>query len=170
MSSVNDELRADLFCFSFQLEICIPVRMKYKCKKKPDRFYYICGNVVLPNHQAKIADFVKKAYCNYFGVKLGDRDKPFTPHVCCKTCVENLRDWKNGKRKSMPFTISIVLREGKYHITYCFFSMINLKGINHKNKHDVQYPDVPSAIRPIHHGPDLSVLAPDVNTEYSFDS
>ena len=27
--------------------------------------------------------------------------------------------------------------------------MINLKGINHKNKHHVQYPDVPSAISPI---------------------
>ena len=26
--------------------------------------------------------FVKNAYRDYFGVKLGDQDKPFVPHVC----------------------------------------------------------------------------------------
>lgn len=48
--------------------------------------------------------------------------------------------------------------------------MINLKRINHKNKHHVQYPNVPSAIRPIPHGPDLPVPEPDGNMEYSSDS
>ena len=47
--------------------------------------------------------------------------------------------------------------------------MINLKGINH-NKHHVQYPDVPSAIRPILHSPDLPVPEPDGNMENSSDS
>ena len=49
----------------------------------------------------------------------------------------------------------MVLREGKDHITDCYFSIINLKGINHKNKHYVQYPDVPE---------------PSGNMEYSSDS
>ena len=84
MSSVNDELSADLFFFLFQLDICIPVRMDRKCKNNPDRFCYICGNVVLPHHQEKITDFAKKACHDYFGVKLEDQDKPFTPHICCK--------------------------------------------------------------------------------------
>ena len=48
--------------------------------------------------------------------------------------------------------------------------MINLKGINCKNKHHLQYPVVPSAIRPIPHSPDLPVLKPDGNMEYSSDS
>ena len=39
----------------------------------PYKFYNICDNVVLSNHQAKIIDFVKKAYHDYFGVKLGDQ-------------------------------------------------------------------------------------------------
>ena len=47
--------------------------------------------------------------------------------------------------------------------------MINVKGINHKNKHHVQYPDVPSVIRPIPHGPDLPVSEPDGNMQYSSD-
>ena len=54
----------------------------------PDRFCYICGNVVLPKRQAKIIDFVKKAYCDYFRVKLGDQDTLFITHVCCKRCGE----------------------------------------------------------------------------------
>ena len=64
--------------------------MDCKCKNNPDRFCYICGNVVFPYHQAKITAFVKKAYRDYFRVKVGDQDKPFTPHICCKTCVEKL--------------------------------------------------------------------------------
>ena len=45
--------------------------------------------------------------------------------------------------------------------------MTNLKGINHKNKHCVQCPDVPSAIRPVPHSPDLPVPKPDVAMESS---
>ena len=71
--------------------------MDHKCKNNRDRFCYICANVVLPNCKAIISDF-KKVYGDYFGVKLGDQDKPFASHVCCRTCVENLRDWRNCKR------------------------------------------------------------------------
>ena len=69
--------------------------MDHKCKNNPDRFCYICGNVVLPNHQTKITDLVKKAYHDYFGVKLGDQGKPFAPHIFCKTCeeLEGLEEW-----------------------------------------------------------------------------
>ena len=35
--------------------------------------------------------------------------------------------------------------------------MTNLQGINRKNKHCVQYPDIPSAIRPVPHGPSLAI-------------
>ena len=56
--------------------------------------------------------------------------------------------------------------EGKDYITDCYFCII-LKGINCKNKHYVQYPNVSSAIRSIPHGPDLLVPEPDGNMEYS---
>ena len=52
-------------------------------------------------------------------------------------------------------------------LTDCYFCVINLKGINFKNKYHVQYPDVPSTIRPIPHGPELLVPEPDGNMEYS---
>ena len=44
--------------------------------------------------------------------------------------------------------------EGNDHITDYYFRVINLKGINRKNKHHVQPPDVPSAISIIPHGLD----------------
>ena len=48
--------------------------------------------------------------------------------------------------------------------------MINLKGINRKNKYHVQYPDVPSAIRPIPYSWDLPDHELDVYMEYRSDS
>ena len=70
--------------------------MDCKCKNNLERSCYICSNVVLPNYQAKITNFVKKAYYDYFEVRLGDQDKPFAPHVCCKTCgeLEGLEEWE----------------------------------------------------------------------------
>ena len=77
--------------FSFQLEICIPVRMNHKCMNYPNRSCYICGNVVLPNCPAKINDFVKKAYRDNFGVKQGNQDKTFAADGCYKTYIEYIR-------------------------------------------------------------------------------
>lgn len=143
--------------------------MDLKCRNHHDRFCYICRHVVLPDRRARITDFVKKSYHAYFRVKLGDQDKPFAPHICCKTCVQNLRDWRNKTRKSMPSGVPMVWWEGKDHITDCYFCMTKLQGINHKNKHHVQYPDVPSAIKPVPHGPGVPVPEPDVNMDLSSD-
>ena len=62
--------------------------MDWMCKNHPNRFCYICGHVVLPDCQAKITDFVKKAYQAYLGVRIRDQDKSCAPQICCKTCRE----------------------------------------------------------------------------------
>ena len=139
--------------------------MNRKCKNNFDWFCYIFGNVVLPNRQAKVTDFVKKTYYGYFGVKVRDQDKPFAFHVCCKICVKNLWDYGNGKNRSMPFTIPIVWREEKDLIEDCYFC-INSKGINPKNKNHVQFPDVLSVKRPTPPWPDLLTKA-DGDMEFS---
>ena len=64
----------------------------------------------------------------------------------------------------------MVWKEVEDHITDCYFFMTNLKGINHKNQHNVQYSDFPSATRPILQIRDLPVLEPAGNMEYSSDS
>ena len=73
--------------------------MNRNCTNDRDRFCYICGHVVLLDSQAKITDLVKKTYKEYSGVILRHRDTPFAPHVCCKTFVKNLLDWKIKKGK-----------------------------------------------------------------------
>ncbi|KAK3869726.1 hypothetical protein Pcinc_024954 [Petrolisthes cinctipes] len=45
--------------------------------------------------------------------------------------------------------------------------MINLQDINRKNKHHVQYPEVPSAIKPVLHGPEVPIPEPDIIRESS---
>ena len=57
----------------------------------------------------------------------------------------------------MPFGVPMVWREGKDHVTDYYFCITNLKGINRKSKHHVQYPDVPSAIKLVSHGPYIPV-------------
>ncbi|KAK3885795.1 hypothetical protein Pcinc_010030 [Petrolisthes cinctipes] len=45
--------------------------------------------------------------------------------------------------------------------------MINLQGINRKNKHHVQYPEVPFAVKPVPHGPEVPIPEPNVIMESS---
>jgi hypothetical protein len=63
----------------------------------PNCFCYICvcGEFMIITHQRNI----RKVYYAYFGVKLGDQDKSWTPHKVCQVCVEGLRKWSNGKKK-----------------------------------------------------------------------
>ena len=57
-----------------------------------DRFCYISGNVILAGRLAIITDFVKRAYHPYFGVKFGQQDKSFAPHVSCDKKSEKITD------------------------------------------------------------------------------
>ena len=61
-----------------------------------NRFFYICGEVTSTHRKANITSFVKKTYFSYFGIKLGDQNKEFVAHICCKTCVQLLRRWKSN--------------------------------------------------------------------------
>ncbi|GFT81650.1 uncharacterized protein TNCV_3674651 [Trichonephila clavipes] len=73
----------------------------------------------------------RKVYFAYFGIKLGDQDKPWAPHVVCSLCVEELRQW------------------------------FQVQGFNLKNRKDISYSTIiRSAIRPAPHGPDLLITSP----------
>ena len=59
----------------------------------PNKFRYICGNFVVKKQHRNITDFVKKVYYAYFGIRVGDQDKPWAPKKVCCICVEELRQW-----------------------------------------------------------------------------
>lgn len=129
------------------------------CRNKPDVFCYICGEYTLAMHRKGITSFVKRAYQAYFQVKLGDQDKSWAPHTVCKTCVEYLRRWTKGSKTSLKFGIPMVWREPSDHESDCYFCAINTTGINRKNRSNLQYPDLPSARRPVAHCEELPVPA-----------
>lgn len=130
------------------------------CLNLPDNFCYICGEYVVKKHQRKITDFVQKVYHAYFGVKLGDQDKPWAPHKVCAVCVEDLRRWSKGKKKTFRFGIPMIWREQRNHSDDCYFCSCDVTGYNTKNKKVISYPNLPSALRPVPHSPEIPVPLP----------
>ena len=92
----------------------------------------------------------------------------WSSHIVCHNCEEMLRDWTKGKRKGLPFGVSMVWRESQDHVTNCYFCMVNTKDVGKKNRHKISYPSIPSAIRPVPHLKNLQsrflVVFPQVQT------
>ena len=84
------------------------ISSRRSCVNDPNVFCYICGEYTLEHNQKLITDFVKQACLAYFKVKLGDRDKPWAPHIVCKTCIEHLRQWTKKQRKGLRFATPMV--------------------------------------------------------------
>jgi hypothetical protein len=60
----------------------------------------------------------------------------------------------------MPFAVPLVWREQKDHLTDCYFCLTKISRIFLKSKHSIQYPSLPSAVRPMLHSQDLPVSKP----------
>ena len=74
------------------------------CINNPDKFCYICGKVTLLNQKSYITPLNKKRKLQgLFRIDLGDQDKPFSLHICCKTCTVILHRCNNKKIKSLNF-------------------------------------------------------------------
>ena len=69
-------------------------------------------------------------YHDYFGIKLGDPGKFWVSHIVGKTCVEHLHQWKNDKRNSLTFGVSMIWREPQNHHNDCYFCAFDLVGVN----------------------------------------
>lgn len=128
-----------------------------KCLNSPDSFCYICGSFTIPCQRTNISTFVRQAYFAYFKVKIGDQDKSWAPHKVCKQCVESLRMWTKGTRDKFPFGIPMIWREPRDHSSDCYFCIVKTSGYNKKNKCKIEYPSLPSAIRPVPHSAEIPV-------------
>jgi hypothetical protein len=128
-----------------------------KCINDPNSFCYICGVYILEKQSRRITDFVRNVYYSYFGIKLGDQDKPWAPHSACRSCIESLRKWSQGKKKNLAFGIPMIWREPKNHSDDCYFCTCQIKGHNKKSIKNIYYPNIHSAIRPIPHDSDVPI-------------
>ena len=122
------------------------------CKNSPNSFCYICGKFTYSSERKEISDFIKRAYLAYFGIPLGDQDKPWSPHAVCSICYSLLHAWTNKKpNRHLRFGIPMVWREPSNHNTDCYFCLVETKGFSKKNRHKIKYPSLPSAILPVPH-------------------
>ncbi|KAL4718873.1 hypothetical protein ACJJTC_016050 [Scirpophaga incertulas] len=135
------------------------------CINSPNKFCYICGRYVLKSQCRHMNEDVKKAYFLYFGCKIGDQDKQWAPHSSCVSCHVTLIQWLKGNRSSMPYAVLTVWREPTNHFNDCYFCLTNTEGYSKKKKKNIDYPTVPSAIKPVPHGEGLPVPTPPLNWE-----
>ena len=130
------------------------------CVNDPYIFYYICKSFVPSDQRQNITPFVKNVNYAYFGVKLGDQDKAWAPHKVCSNCVSSLKQWSIGKKESLAFAVPMAWRERNANGKECCFCSCVVAGFNVKNNHKIQYPNLPSAIRPIPLEPDVPIPLP----------
>ncbi|UYV83317.1 hypothetical protein LAZ67_23000493 [Cordylochernes scorpioides] len=74
--------------------------------------------------------------------------------------------WIKGERL-MPFAVPMIWREPEDHSSDCYFCLTKTTGITSKSRHTVEYPDLPSAMRPVPHSDILPV--PPENVIFSDD-
>ena len=86
---------------------------------KVDSFCSICSEFKIADKINRVTEFIQKAFHAYFGVQLGDQDKPWAPHVVCKTCIEHLRQRTQGSQKALKFGILMIWSEPKNNTDDC---------------------------------------------------
>jgi hypothetical protein len=93
-------------------------------------------------------------------VKLADQNKPWAARKVYYVCVEDLRKLSKGIKRAFIFSVPVIWREPKIHSDDCYFCCCDVTGYNSKNKKVILYPNLPSALRPVGHGPEVPVPQP----------
>ncbi|CAH1113218.1 unnamed protein product [Psylliodes chrysocephalus] len=128
-----------------------------RCLNNPDHFCYVCGEYVFNYCRKVISELVKNNYFEYFEILLDKNEKSWAPNCVCKSCVEYLRLWKSGKRNAFKFETPTIWRDPRNHLEDCYFCIVNVNGLNTKNRAIWQYSSTGSVQRPVQRSPDSSV-------------
>ena len=133
------------------------ISTRKSCRNRPNMFCYICGEYTLVPNRNPVTTFIRQTYHAYFGMKLGDQDKAWAPHMVCKSYTEYLHQWSKGKKTSLKFGIPMVWREPRNHVSDCYFWAIDVTGINRKNRNVRKYSGLESARRPVVHSDECPI-------------
>ena len=134
------------------------------CPNKANSFCYVCGDFKIVAQHWTITSLLRTAYFHYFDCKIGDQDKSWAPHICCKPCYNGLTAWFNGKKAAFNFAVPMFWREPQNHADDCYFCLTNITGFNASSRKKIKYPNLQSAMRPVPHSDDL-VSTPPVNKD-----
>ncbi|XP_037400093.1 uncharacterized protein LOC119264997 isoform X2 [Pygocentrus nattereri] len=122
------------------------------CIHPADAFCYVCGHFTktrVKKYSVEASAKMCEAYKAYFGMPVGDQDKPWAPHFTC---------WYRGEKRAMHFAVPRIWREPTDQSTNCYFCIVDpSKRHTGKNATPVTYPDIPSSIAPVPHCPELPV-------------
>ena len=135
------------------------------CLNKANSFCYVCGDFTTVAQCWTITSLLRTAYFHYFDCKIGDQDKSWAPHICCKPCYNGLTAWFNGKKVAFNFAVLMVWRELRNHTDDCYFCLTNITCFNASSRKKIKYPNLWSAMRPVPHSDDLPVPTPAVNKD-----
>ncbi|XP_076818916.1 uncharacterized protein LOC143464805 [Clavelina lepadiformis] len=134
------------------------------CKHSADAFCFICGQFIktrAKKHSVLASVKMCEAYNAYFGMPVGDQDKPWAPHFSCDYCKKTLEGWYRGEKRAMKFALPRVWREPTNHTDDCYFCMVNpSRRRAGKNAPPIAYPNIPSSIAPVPHSDELPVPNP----------
>lgn len=101
----------------------------HKCLNNPDIFCCFCGSCVTVKQKQNLTRFFIKAYFSYFDVDIVDQYKEV-----CESYVEALKLWSYGKKKLMPFAVSMTWKERKNNVDDPIFAWPMLEVIMRKAK------------------------------------
>ena len=135
------------------------------CLNKANSFCYVFGGFTTVAQRRTIISRLRTANFHYFDCKIGDNDKSWSPHICCKTCYNWQNAWFNGKKAAFSFAVPMVWREPWNHADDCYFCLTNNTGFNASSRKKIKYPNLWSAMRPVPHSDDLPVPTPPVNKD-----
>ncbi|GFR13818.1 hypothetical protein TNCT_731651 [Trichonephila clavata] len=62
-----------------------------------ENFCYVWDEMTFAAQKRTISPVVKTACFLCFGVKVGEQDKPCSPHVCSNSCSVRLQEWLGGE-------------------------------------------------------------------------
>ncbi|XP_058873513.1 uncharacterized protein LOC131724780 [Acipenser ruthenus] len=134
------------------------------CKHPADAFCYVCGQFIktrAKKYSVEASAKMCEAYKAYFGMPVGDQDKPWAPHFTCEHCKKTLEGWYRGEKRAMKFAIPRIWREPTDHSSNCYFCMVDpSKRRTGKNAPAITYTDLPSSIAPVPHCHELPVPTP----------
>ena len=138
-----------------------------ECRNLPDSFCYVCGFYVGPKYVShKIVKGAKFwiAYRLYFGMSMGDEEKPWVPHVICEKLSVKFRCMAERCKKSYTICCAESLEREKNYHDDCYFCMIDISKYRKvKGRKSLPYPSLPSSIAPVPHYDTLPIPRPPEN-------
>lgn len=130
--------------------------MSRKCVISREAFFYICGEFTLKSQRKAISPLVRKVHELYFGCNVGDQVKNWH-HTLVAVRVLLIREigWMNhGQRCHFLFQWLSRAKRSRYWLLFLSDKCV---WVLCKSKKAIQYPTLPSAMRPVQHNDCLPV-------------